>query len=237
MASVKDDIDILKKVQILDKEIYDLGMFVTQLPEQISRIEQEYERKKEKFNQIEEGIKHLKLGVKEKELELGKKESEINKLDGQLAQVKTNKEYSTMLQEIASIKADKGILEEKILADWDNVEKLNIDRNHEKTLLSEYEQEVNRQKKVLEEDGKQAEEKIKSMKNERKIILEPVTKEVKDLYEKILSKREGIALAKIDGENCSGCQFALRPQIINEARMLETITLCERCTRILYYEP
>ena len=38
MASVKEDIEILKKVQVLDKEIYDLGVLVSQLPEKLSKL-------------------------------------------------------------------------------------------------------------------------------------------------------------------------------------------------------
>ncbi len=237
MASVKEDLEILKKVQKLDKEIYDLGLLVAETPEKVNLLKEQFEQKKDRYNQLEEKIKQLKLGVKEKELELGKKDSEITKLDGQLSQVKTNKEYSAMLEQIASIKADKGIFEEKILADWDEIEQLNQEREGEKKILSEEEGKLKQEIKKFEDEGRQSEEKIKSLKEERKKILEPVTLEVKELYEKVLAKREGVALAKIEGENCGGCQFLLRPQIINEVQLQETITLCERCTRILYFEP
>ncbi|MBI4972179.1 MAG: hypothetical protein HZC17_10205 [Candidatus Omnitrophica bacterium] len=213
-----------------------MGIFVSQIPERIVEIEKEFEGKKSHFNLLEEEIIKTKLGVKDKELELGKKDGEIAKLDGQLAQMKTNKEYTAMLEQIAGIKADKGMLEEKILLDWDNVEKLNKEKEEEKKRLAGDEMKANQQKKVLEEDGRRAEEKIRQLKEERINILTPVTHEIKDLYEKILAKREGVALVKIDGENCGGCQFLLRPQIINEVRLQENITLCERCTRILYYE-
>lgn len=236
MATVHEDIEILKKVQVLDKEIYDLGVFVSQLPEKLSKLDQELEAKKALYNQHEEEIKKIKLSVKEKELELGKKDVEINKLDGQLAQLKTNKDYTAMVEQIAGIKADKGILEEKILLDWDNVEKLNAGREEEKKKFAGEEQKINQQKKSLEDETKQAQEKILKLKEDRKLILEPVSQEVKSLYEKILQKREGVALVKIEGENCGGCQFLMRPQIINEVRLQKEITLCERCTRILYYE-
>ena len=182
------------------------------------------------------GSKIVSLVCKDKELELGKKDGEIKKLDGQLGLVKTNKEYTTILQEITNIKADKGMLEEKILADWDQVDKFNLQREDEKKNLDQELTKTNQLKSTIQNEGKQAEEKIKQLKEERKNILVPVSHETKELYEKILAKREGVALAKIDGENCGGCQFLLRPQIINEVRMMENITLCERCTRILYCE-
>ncbi len=236
MSTFKEDLEVLKKVQVLDKEIFDLGVFLSELPVSLSRLDQEYEEKKTRYNQLEEEIKQIKLAVKDKELDLGKKDGEIKKLDGQLGAVKTNKEYSTILQEIANIKADKGMLEEKILADWDNVEKLNRHREEEKGILDQEQTKTNQEKSTIQSEAKEAEEKIKQLKEERKNILMPVSREIKELYEKILAKREGVALAKIDGENCGGCQFLLRPQIINEVKIQENVTLCERCTRILYSE-
>lgn len=237
MPTVQEDIEILKKAQILDKEIYDLTFFVSRGPERLLQLEKDFESKKAKLNQVEEEVKNLKLAVKEKELELGKKDGELKKLDQQLSQVKTNKEYSALQQEIASLKADKGMLEDKILSDWEVVDRLQFEREEERKRLAQEEETLKREKKALEEETKKAKDRIQQLKEERKETLKPVSSEAKDLYEKILSKREGIAIAKIEGENCGGCQYLLRPQIINEVRLLEKLTLCESCTRILFYEP
>ncbi|MBI4399001.1 MAG: hypothetical protein HY586_07720 [Candidatus Omnitrophica bacterium] len=237
MPTFKQDLEVLKKVQVLDKEVYDLGVLLSQLPERLAVLDRDLEEKKARYLQVEEEIKQLHLAVKEKELDLGKKDSEIKKLDGHLSQVKTNKEYSAILQEIANIKADKGIFEEKILTDWDRADRLHAQREEEKKKIDAEQSKTDQLKAAIQSEAKQAEEKIKQLKSERKQVLEPVSKEMKELYEKILAKREGIALAKIDGENCGGCQFLLRPQIISEAQLEENVTLCERCTRILYVEP
>ena len=234
--SVKNDLDALKKVQVLDKEIYELGLFLAQKPDRIKQLEQAFEIKKAHLNQLEEEIKKCKLAVKEKELDLGKKDAEINKFNGQLSQVKTNKEYTAILHEIASQKADKSILEEKILLDWDSVEQFNRECAAEKKRLADEEAKFNQEKKLLEDEAVTSQARMTQLKNERVDFLKPVTPEVKDLYEKILSKREGVALVRLDNENCGGCQVLIRPQILNEVRLLESITVCESCSRILYYE-
>ena len=236
MVSIKEELEILKKVQIEDKQIYDLNVFIAAMPHRIAESQAEFETKKQKFNGLEEELKKLKLAVKDKELELGKKDGEIKRLDGQLGSVKTNKEYSAIQSEIAGIKADKGMLEEKLIVDWEVIEKLNASKESEKKILAAEESKFNNEKKAIEEEGSKAKEKVQQLIQERQQILQPLEKEVRDLYEKILSKREGVAIVPTtQDEICGGCRVRLRPQILNEVRMLEKIVVCESCSRILYY--
>ena len=64
-------------------------------------------------------FKSIQLKRKELELEMKAGEDDIAKSNIQLTQLKTNKEYQIKLNEIASIKADKSIIEEKILLSYD----------------------------------------------------------------------------------------------------------------------
>jgi len=236
MNSIAESLEVLKKIQVLDKEIYDMEVFLIELPERLGKIDQEFEEKKTAFNDLEEQIQQFKLKNKEDELELNKKDAEVEKLDSQLASLKTNKDYKTMLEQIASIKADKSMMEEKVLTEWQEVEKLNIERKEEKEKVDKEEAVMKQQKQELDKESSEAKSKIDSLKKEKETILEPVEKETKELYERILKKREGVALAKADDENCSACHVHLRPQIINEVRLKENLICCENCTRILYEE-
>jgi len=237
MANVQDELEILKNVQKMDKQIYDAELFLEQMPVQLDELNQAFEEKKSTYHAIEENLKNLKLGVREKEMQLTKEEDEINKFDGQLTQIKTNKEYTAMLEQISSIKADKGIMEEKILTDWQQIERVTEDLGKEKETFKKDEEILKKDKQSIEAQGTEAKAKVGELKEQRNKILAPVSDEIKSLYEKVLAKREGVALAPIERENCSACNYRLRPQIINEVRLLENITCCESCTRILYYIP
>ncbi len=234
MTEVNKDIDILKSVQVLDKEIYDLEVFLEGLPERLEELDNEFELKKQTFNELDEKVIQLKLKIKEEELDLGKKDDEMTKLDGQLVQLKTNKEYAAMLEQISSIKADKAMVEEALLGEWDKVEELNQEKNIEKKKLDEEEAKLKQQKQGLEKEASEAKVKIESLQKERLKNLEPIEKEVKELYDKILKKREGVAMASITGDICGACHVQLRPQIINEVKLQRDVVCCENCTRILF---
>ena len=60
--------------------------------------------------------------------------------------------------------------------------------------------------------------------------------EIASLYERIVEKKHGLALVKVEGEVCPACQMQLRPQVVNEIKMKEAIIVCDNCSRILYSE-
>ena len=111
MTLVKECIDTLKKVQEIDREIYQCQQKLKEIPEERARVKREFELEKNRLMGLETAHKNLQLKQKQKEGELAQKEANIKKLDGQLSQVKTNKEYSALQQEIASLKADNSLLE------------------------------------------------------------------------------------------------------------------------------
>ena len=55
-------------------------------------------------------------------------------------------------------------------------------------------------------------------------------------YEKVLTGRDGVALAAVKGKSCQGCFMNLPPQVINEIKMKDKMITCDSCARILYIE-
>lgn len=234
--NVKQDLELLKKCQHLDKEIYDLNQTLLAMPAEIQASEMEFERVKQKVKLLEDKVRQSKLKQKEKELELGQKEEHILKRQGQLNLVKTNEEYSAMRSEISSMKADNSLLEEAILLLMDEVEQAEKELGTEKQVLKEQEKKLSERKAELAEKEKICRTKMEELKSVKKDVIAQVHSEISSLYERILAKKNGIALARIDSENCSSCHMKLRPQVLNEVKMQEAVVMCENCTCILYEE-
>ena len=77
---------------------------------------------------------------------------------------------------------------------------------------------------------------LESQKKLRQEMIQQVVPEIRERYDLIVQKKQGIGLVKVKGENCGACQLLLRPQILNELRSNSAIILCENCSRILYLE-
>lgn len=237
MTSTKESIDILKRAQALDKDIYLANRETAQdIPEARQKIKAGLEAEKEHLRQLEADFKKLQMKQKEKEMEMGQKEANVKKFEGQLSQVKTNKEYSALQQEIASMKADGSVLEDEIIRIMDQTEAANEEVKKERERLKTIEKEYQAKEAELDQKSKALLEKVENLRKERAAIVEQVQPEARAMYDLIVQKKQGIALAKINGEICGACQLQLRPQLINEVRLAETLIVCENCSRILYAE-
>jgi len=234
VPDIKQDIQILKELQVLDKEIYDLEQELILMPLQVADLERDYKEAVALAEAFEQQIKDVKVKQKDKEGELSQKEGGIQKLQVQLNLVKTNKEYTAIQHEIASAKADNSVLEEKILEFMDEVETINKKLAEQKKKVQEEEKILEGRKQELKQKQEVHGKRIEQLKNDRKSLAERVSSETAALYERILKKKEGLAIVSVNGENCGYCQIQLRAQIQNDAKLQTQITLCESCSRILY---
>jgi len=237
MASpITQNIGILKRSQQLDSEIYHSGLLLEDIPAQRANLKSELELEKARLGELDKAQKDIQLKLKTKELELSQKEGQIKKLDGQLSQVKTNKEYGALQQEIASLKADNSLLEEDIIHILDEVEAAKEETQKEKEKFALISKSFQTKDDALVAQEKTLRERIIEMEEQRKEVVAQLPQELGDLYKRIASKKQGLALALVNGEACAACQMQLRPQLINEIRLGDHIVVCENCSRILYFE-
>jgi len=236
MTRMKEDIEVLKKAQELDRELYLALEQLKEIPEERLKNKYALESEKRHMAELDAALKKLQLQQKEKEGELGQKEAHIRKLDGQLSQVKTNKEYGALQQEIASLKADNSLLEEEIIRILDEIEAAQDEVKKEMERLKQCQKEYESKENELSQQEKKSNEEADQLRKKREEIVSHLALDVKDLYEKIVEKKKGLALVKVQGEVCGACQMRLRPQLMNEIRLAETLILCESCSRILYFE-
>lgn len=235
-TSVKELIKKFIELQKIDGEIFNCKKELKAKPENLANLEQEFQSKKERLKELEDQFKNLAVQRKEVELQLKEKEEGILKANAQLSQLKTNKEYSAKLSEIESIKADKSILEEKILISYDESDKLTADINKEKSVVAEYEKQFAAQKKEIEDQIRILEDRVKVLDGQRKQFLPGIDPNSLARYERVLNRKEGIAIAPVQSNCCGGCNMAVTHQQLNAIKMYDHLVECEMCTRILYLE-
>ena len=235
-TSVTDLIKKLVELQKIDGEVYNLNRDLEEKPAQVAELKDEYEKKKSVLKSLEEKGKELQLKRKELELELKTKEDLIIKTNKQLSEIKTNKEYTAKITEIESIKADKSIIEEKILISFDESEEVNKKIDAEKAILAEEEKKYLEKKKQVDDDVLVIKDRIKVLEGHRSQIVPGIDKNQLERYERILRHKEGKAIVPVQGNTCGGCYMNVTPQMINVIKMHEEIVTCEMCTRILYIE-
>lgn len=234
LMNIHENLEILKKVQEIDREIYRVRQELAQIPEAVQELTRQFEAEKTQLTQLENEVKNVQLRQKQKEGELSEKESLIRKYDTQLSQVKTNKEYSALQQEIASLKADGSLLEDQILGVFDEIERAQKKVKEERERLTSVEKNLKEKKAELEGRAETLKKNLLGLSERRLGAVNQTDPEIRGFYDKIVEKKEGLALVPVEGEACGGCRMEIRPQLLNELKLKENLVICENCSRILY---
>ncbi len=234
--NLKAQLTNLVHLQEVDSQIYALNQEKQAKPQEIKAIEEQFEAKKQNLAALEKSSLDLQKQKNDWEGELAAKEESAKKLQGQLFQLKTNKEYQTMLQQIADTKADGSVIEEKILEIMVKLDKLKVNIEAEKKKLQEEEKLFNGEKAKVQMRVKEIDEKNAQLDGQRRQIIPGIDKNIISQYERVLASRNGLAITTAKNNSCQGCNMYVPPQVINLIKMYEKIITCEMCNRILYIE-
>lgn len=224
------------RLQGIDSEIYSLKQEKELKPGQIKELQDQFEAKKQHLAELEKKLLELQKQRKDKELELASKEESAKKLQSQLYQLKTNKEYQAMLQQIGDTKADGSVIEDKILELFGEADKVKAEIDQEKQRLQEEEKLFKEQKAKIEARVKEIDDRLAQLEGQRKQILPALDPKIMAQYERILAGRDGLAIVRVKENSCQGCNMSVPPQVVNLIKMYERIITCEVCNRMLYIE-
>ena len=231
-----EQLDILKRLQAIDGELYRLHRQREEKPQELEQVQAQLAAEDAKVKAAADRVKTLQLAQKEKEGELQTKEAHIKKLQGQLFQLKTNKEYATMQREIDGLKADNSLLEEDIIRALDAIDQAAKDRKIQEAQFATAQQQAGAERQRLEGELAEIEARIAQLERDRTTILPEVEAKTLAAYERVLRLREGRALVPIVNDACGGCDRRLPPQVVNEVYLKAKLVTCEHCSRILYFD-
>ncbi len=234
MTGLENDIKLLIQVQELDAQIQNLDTEIKRIPEEMDAHYRSFKAKKDELTVLESELVEIQKNRKLKEVELDSGTEEIKKYKTQQTSVKTNKEYTSLQHEIEQIQEKNSILEDEILSlmEQSDTAHENIEKKAEEIKLEngKLEREEQENKKKIA----RFEQELQKRQKERKNLVITVDSAIVAKYERIRDLKNGIGIVNISDGTCGGCHMELPPQIINDAKTGNGITVCERCSRILY---
>lgn len=236
-VDVGEQLKALIELQAVDKQLYGLRRQRQAKPIQIEQLKAALQAERQQVKALEEQAKVLQLKRANMEGDLAAKEATVKKFQGQLYQVKTNKEYTVLQHEIAGLKADNSVLEEEILKVMDQVDQQKAAVAAAGEAMKGHEVRTGAAIAVVEREIAELDTAIVTLQETRATIAPRVDPKILARYERIVEKKEGVGLVPVavDREACSGCHMNLPPQAINEIRLKERLITCESCARLLYY--
>ncbi len=231
---LKDDLAKLLKLQEIDSRIFDQEEEAGGIPEKLKERQDALKLKQDALHAIKKKAEDAAKEKKLLELDVDSKNQQIKKLNNQLNEVKTNKEYSALQQEITHakedvLKAEEAIIEKLML---DDDIKLKLAKGAEEVKAEEAKLKAEEEK--LKAEGKQLEEALKTEKTEREALAAGVEdKKLLARYEQIRANAgNGVAAIVIVNNSCGGCGTMLRPQETIEIHKFTHVVECEDCGKI-----
>ncbi|MFH1740730.1 MAG: hypothetical protein ABIH23_17110 [bacterium] len=225
-------VDLQKSMAVqrrLEKEL-------SEIPERIESIEQRMIHVHESLEEAEKTYKEHELTLRQKEMELQESQSKEDKIQGQLFQIKTNKEYQAALQEIENFKTRRGKIEEEVIILLDTVDE-------ESRLLKERHEEARAQedrlKSTLEglrKRNEQISEELESASKQAKEVAVRVKPDLLARFNRVFEGKEGVALTPANGGYCHSCQVQLTPHVVQVVQRGQDFVFCEGCSRFLYWD-
>src|SRR5262245_1002251 len=163
-------------------------------------------------------------------------DSRLAKFDDHKAAVKTNQEYTALLHEIATAKAEKDGIEEKILGLMEDADAITRDQKESEAGLAQTKKDADQARAGLARERGTLEEDLARLTHDRQREAKGLEAAQLARYEQLLKQRRGVAVAVMNGEICAACHVRQRPSVAQHIRQNDQIIQCESCQRILYYK-
>jgi predicted nucleic acid-binding Zn-ribbon protein len=231
-----EELELLVRLQHKDEDIRILEGKAQSIPQQIERIEQEIEGRKQEIELLRTQQEEAAKARRQSENEAEDLSNKIQKLELQVFQVKTNKEYQAILQEVTESKEAKSTKENDVIRLMEEEEKVGEEI---KRATAEFEQssataqqQINEFKIVWDETNVS----LDAARKERIELLSGLGRDIRQRYEKIHASLDGRAVVPVIKSACGGCFTALPPQTVNEVRKKTRFITCEVCSRILVWD-
>jgi len=229
-------LESLLHLQRLDDTLQEMRKRKQEIPAQMRAFEQELESARNRLEDLRKRHQEAVRSQKRLEKELEESMEQLRKKQSRKFEVKTNEEYRAILKEIEFTQQTHSEMEDAILRLLEEIDSLERQIRTQAEEVKRLEARVKDEKARLEQESDLVEREHEEVFQQRKAVCALLQKEIVAEYEKLRTRRAGLAVVVLKSEICPGCHMAIPYQTINEVLQTGEIRHCPYCRRILYCE-
>lgn len=234
-TAIKDkQLEILIDLQEIDKEVQKFNQLKEKIPAEIEKERQIFEKINSEINELKEKNDQSKKNRRSKEMETQSAKDLLVGSKEKLPHVKTNKEYTAILQEIENTNNKINLLEEEEINLMESIEEGQKDYELKLKEKEAEDQKFLTIKKKTEEELENLNQRLDEELKQRNELTGGLEKKWAEHYKKAIAMRNGLAVVPIENDMCCGCYHSLRPQLSLEVRLNNSIIICPHCSRFLF---
>lgn len=186
-------------------------------------------------NTLQENLRPAEARLIDLNLELQSVAQQAAQLTDRLygGQVTNPKELEDIQNKIAERKRCHAALENDLLETMIAVEELQTSLAAATNRLSEVQAAWTAEHEALAEEAQRLKHAIKTLKAERAVAAQQVSPGTLELYEGLRARKQGHAVALLQGESCSICGVGQTTTTVQQVRQDQELVMCASCGRIL----
>ncbi len=206
------------------------------LPVQIEALEKEFNDSCALVEQEREQLEEMKKRRREKDNQLQAGQETLKRTRERLFEVKTNKEYQSILKEIEILESKSSRMEDEIIALLDELDILETGVKAKETELSASRSRYEEQKKTMADELSSIDEELNVCVSKSDALKKEIPADLLRKYQRIKGIGHGLAVVPVWKEVCDGCHMSIPPQLYNELQKSTILITCPNCNRIIYWE-
>jgi len=233
---VPEQLQVLKALQVLDRERRELLQHRQQLDDELARLQVELDR-------VQEMVDSLAGTIAERQEErhelLGKLEHERGlaaRAESRLPQIKTQREYLAVLKEVDTAKKQIKELNDQVAVKDRELEALSADKGEKDAEMAALGEQTAARRTEIEAVAVGLDAGLAEHGRQRDSLTGQLPAAVRKRYEMLLERRNGLAVVEARNGACLGCHMHLPPQLFNRLYVAKEVQCCPHCNRLLYLD-
>ena len=233
-SKVQISTELLRTLHRLHQQLADLRTQRDRGPIQIKASEARIRAATVEVDSIKEKRKEAKKVSDQKQMSLKEREARISDLETKLNSAASNREFSTLQEQIAADKKANEVQSDEVLEVLEQIDQIDEQlAAAESTLASEQNdndqriEEIRDRQKVVQASLDRIESELLESETELPAV-------VKGDYKRITDAKGEEGLAAVEDESCTACHQRLTTQYIERLRM-SNLVRCPNCDAFLYF--
>ena len=224
---------VLRILHRIHRQLTDLRERLDRGPKQIRAAEANVQHREALLSETKAHAKTLRIAADQKQLQLKSGEDKVKDLQRKLNGASSNREYQTLLEQIAADEMANSVLADEILEEMEkadafrkNIADAEADATAAKNRAKQGCEEVPQREPTLKAD-------IAKYEAELQQTEATLPEEIREMYDRIVRGKGEDALAVVENQFCSGCNQQIPLNMLNRV-MLGQPVFCKTCGRLLY---
>lgn len=224
---------VLRELHRIHVQLSDLRDRQARGPRQVQVHTKNVAEQQSILETAQQAVKQTKMASDKKQLDLKTSENKIDDLKAKLNGCSSNKEYQTLLEQIAATEMTNSVLSDEILEAMEKTDELEATVSKAKSHVEAAEAELSNCQERVAAESKVICVDIDRLEGELAAAEKELPSELKVDYERIIGSKGSDGMAEVEGQVCLGCGKQITLNMLNELLMSKPV-FCKSCGCLLY---